>query len=207
MATSSAMEPVVFKRRRNAISRSEREWRVEASALVTRGGSGAERRYPWSDFIAVRLCFSPTRLKPWRYVFELQSRQGKKIEIDNAHYAGAGDFEDRSATYKPFVEAALAALRDENPKARALIGETPKRYFLLMLAALVGLGALAYVMVAVPTPLDSWRYAALAKFVIILLMLPIFFRLVIGAVPRGFPLDQIPERALPPVDAGACPRG
>jgi len=192
------MDAVVFKRRRNAMSRSEREWRVEEGALVTRGGSGAERRYLWSDIVAVRLCFSPTRQKPWRYVFELQRRQGQKIEIDNAHYAGAGDFEDRSSTYKPFVQAALAALKQENPKARALIGETPKRYFFLMLASLVGLGAMAYAMVAARTPLDALPYAPLIKFGIILLMLPIFFRLVMGAVPRGFPLDQIPERALPP---------
>lgn len=195
------MEPVVFKRRRNAISRSEREWRVEEGALVTRGGSGAERRYPWRDFVGVRLCYSPTRQKPWRYVFELQRKQGQKIEIDNAHYAG-GAFEDRSESYAPFVRAALEALKTENPKVRALIGETPKRYFFLMLTSLVGLGVLAYVLIAVRTPLDALPYSALAKFLIILLMLPIFFRWIIGAVPRGFPLDQIPDRALPPSSGG-----
>jgi len=192
------MEPVIYRRRRSAMSRGEREWRVEDDALVTRGGSGRERRYPWTDFTGVRLCFSPTRQKPWRYVFELQRKQGQKIEIDNAHFLGVGAFEDRSESYTPFVRAALARLAATNFKARALIGETPKRYFFLTLVALLGLGALAYVLAAVRTPLDTLPFASLVKLGIILLMLPIFWRWVIGAVPKGVALDAIPERALPP---------
>jgi len=196
------MEPVIYRRRRNAISRSEREWRVEPDALVTRGASGLDRRYPWREFVSVRLCFEPTRFKPWRYVFELQPRHRRKIVIDNTHYAGPGNFKDRSDTYTPFVRAALARLAEENPSARALIGETPKRYFFLLLAALVGLGALAYALIAFPTPLDALPFAALAKFAVILLMLPIFWRWVIKAMPRGVALDAIPERALPPSQPG-----
>jgi hypothetical protein len=41
-------------------------------------------------------------------------------------------------------------------------------------------------------------FAAMAKFAIILVMLPIFWRWVIKAMPRGVALDEIPERALPP---------
>jgi hypothetical protein len=190
--------PVTYRRRRSAISRTEREWRVEDDALVTRGGSGRERRYRWSDIVSVRLLHSPARTRPWRYVFELQPKHARKIVIDNAHYAGERAFEERSSTYTPFVRAAVARWAAVHPRGRALIGETPKRYFFLIIGALLALGALAYLLVAVRTPLDLLPYAAIAKLAIILLMLPIFWRAALKAVPRGVAPDQIPARALPP---------
>ncbi len=196
------MTPVVYRRRRNALSRSEREWRVEEDALVTRGGKGGERRYPWKDFVAIRLCQEPAQHRPWRYIFELQPKDKRKIVLDNAHFVSRGEYEDRSATYAPFVRAAAAQLAAINPKAQALIGETPKRYFFLLLVVLLGLGGLALALATVRTPLDDLPYAALVKFAIILLMLPIFWRWVLRAMPRGVPLDAIPDRALPPEGTG-----
>jgi hypothetical protein len=191
------MQPVVYRRRRDAISRSEREWRADDDALVTVGTAGHERRFPWKDMISVRLCFEPKRFRPFRYVLEFTPKRGRKITLDNAHYLGVGRFEDRSATYTPFVRAAIERLRAVKPNMHALIGETPKRYFFLLLVALLALGGLAFALVALPTPIDGLPYASLIKFGLILLMLPIFWR-VLGAMPRGVPLDQIPKRALPP---------
>lgn len=192
------MEPVIYRRRRDRLSRSEREWRVEDDALVTRG-SGAEKRYRWKDIVSVRLTAEPARDRPWRYVFELQPKHQRKIVLDNAHYLAPGAYEERSATYAPFVRAVAARLATTNPSAQALIGETPKRYFFLLVTALLALGGLAFVLVAVPTPLDTLPYGNLIKFGAILLMLPVFWRWVLKAMPRGVALDAIPERALPPV--------
>jgi hypothetical protein len=192
------MQAVIYRRRRSAVSRSEREWRVEPEALVTRGATGRERRYAWKDVVSVRLRRQPAPTKPWRYVFEMQPRHARKIIIDNAHYLARGAFEDRSAAYTQFVRAALARLAATNPKARALIGETKKRYFLLLLAALLGLGLLAFGLVALRTPIDALPYAALLKFGAIVAMLPLFWLGVVKAMPRGTPLDSIPPRALPP---------
>jgi hypothetical protein len=193
-------EPVIYRRRGSAISRSEREWRVEDDALVTRGSSGRERRYRWRDIVSVRLLHDPNRARPWRYIFELQPKHARKIVIDNAHYTGERTFEERSETYTPFVRAAVARWAEVHPKGRALIGETPKRYFFWLIGALLGLAILSYILVAVPTPLDALPYAALVKFGIILLMLPFFWRAVLKIVPRGVSPDAIPERALPPED-------
>jgi hypothetical protein len=192
------MEPVTYRRRRSAISRGEREWRVEPEALVTRGASGAERRYPWKEMVSVRLFHEPAGHRPWRYVFELQPKHRRKIVIDNAHYVERRAYKDRSDSYTPFVRAALAQLATENPKARALIGETPKRYFFLLVTALIVLGVLAFVLATVSTPIDHLAYAGLLKFGVIALMLPVFWGWVIRAMPRGVALDDVPERALPP---------
>jgi hypothetical protein len=196
------MDPVIYFRRRSAIARSEREWRVEEDALVSRGGSGAEKRFAWTDFVSIRLCHEPARQRPWRYVFELQPRKGSKLVIDNAHYVSVNRFEDRSTTYTPFVRAALRRLAVAQPGAKALIGETPKRYFFLLLFALMAFGAIAFALIVVPTPLDQLPFANIAKFVIILLMLPIFWAWMLKALPRGVPLDAIPARALPPDEPG-----
>lgn len=195
-----AMQPVTYKRRRSVLSRGEREWRIEPDALVMRTPAGAEKATPWRDIVSVRLCQEPARGRPWRYVFELQPRNQRRIRIDNAHSVGRRQYEDRSASYTPFVRAALARIAEHNPKACALMGETPKRYFLLLLGALLALGVLAFLLAAVRTPIDALPapYAALAKLVIILLMLPIFWRWVIGAMPRGVPITELPPRTLPP---------
>ncbi len=191
-------EPVTYSRRDSAISRSEREWRVDDDALVSCAASGREKRYRWSDIVSVRLLHDPVRSRAWRYVFELQPKHDRKIVIDNAHYAGARDFEERSESFTPFVRAAIARWAATHPKGSVLIGETPKRYFFLLIAALIFLCVLAYFLVAVRTPLDAMPYANLVKFGIILLMLPIFWRSVLKIVPRGVAPDEIPDRAFPP---------
>ncbi|HYD89752.1 MAG TPA: hypothetical protein VEA80_19885 [Vitreimonas sp.] len=201
------MEPVIYRRRAGAISRGEREWRVEEDALVSRGASGRERRYLWSEMMSVRLCHEPGRFRPWRYVFELQPKHARKIEIDNAHFLGPRSFEQRSESYAAFVRAALTQLQAARPGMRVLIGETPKRYFFLLLAALLAFGALAYALIAIPTPFDDLAFVPLVKLVIILAMLPMLWLWVLGSLPRGVPLDDIPPRALPPAaeEAGAQP--
>lgn len=192
------MQPVIYRRRANARSRGEREWRAEDDALVTRGASGRERRTRWREIVSVRLYHEPTRLRPFRYMFELKPHNKPSIQIDNAHCLGDGQFEDRSASYTPFVRAALARVAAENPKARALMGETQKRYFFLLLLSLIGLCGLAFALIAAPTPFDTLPLATPVKLGIVLLMLPLFWLWVLRAMPRGVALDEIPERALPP---------
>lgn len=131
-------------------------------------------------------------------MFHLQLKQGQKISLDNAHYVSRGVYEERSESYSAFVRAALARLHDVNPKLRALSGETPRRYFFLMLASLLVLGALAYALIALPTPFDALPSAGLVKLALILLMLPVFWVLVWRALPRGTRLDAIPPHVLPP---------
>lgn len=191
------MSPVVYRKTRHALSRGEREWRVEDDALVMVGSTGAEKRFPWQEIQTVRLCAQPARFRRWRYVFELQPRRGGKLVIDNASYQSLGRYEERSDSYGAFVRAAIARLRATKPEMTALIGETPRHYFFLLLVSLIALCAAAYVLIAVRTPIDDLPYAMLIKFGLVLLMIPAIWR-VLGAMPRGVAITDIPERALPP---------
>ena len=193
------MLATTYRKRRGSLSRGEREWRVEDDALCTRGPTGRERRYPWVEIVSVRLYHEPRGGRPWRFVFELQPKDRRRVEIDNAHFVARGDFEDRSAAYTPFVRAALERLASTRPQMRALIGETPRRYFALLLGGLLALCALAYALVVVRTPLDALSYAPMLKLGFIGALVFVFWRWVVGALPRGFALDQVPARALPAV--------
>lgn len=192
------MQAAAYRRRRSQVSLGEREWRVEDDALVMRGARGGEKRTPWSDVIGVRLYAEPLRSRPWRYAFELHTRQGGRIIIDNAHWLARGSYEDRSFTYSPFVRAAISHIAKANPRARLLTGETQKRYFFLMLTSLIAIAALALALILIPTPFDATPYALLAKLGLILLLLPLFWLGVLRSLPRGVPLEPIPEHALPP---------
>lgn len=180
------------------MSRGEREWRVEDDALVSKGASGRERRYAWKDFVGIRLRPLPAPGRPWRHVLELRSKNHGKIELDNAHYLAPRTYEERSGAYTRFVRAALARIAEARPGARVLLGETPKRYFALMCLALIAFCALALALALVETPFDAHPAAAAVKFGLIVLMLPVLGRWVLGKLPRGVPLDQIPAWALPP---------
>jgi hypothetical protein len=203
--TEAQPQPVIYRKRRNPMARGEREWRVEADALVSVAASGRVRRFRWDQMVSVRLCREPLRARPWRYVFAMQRKDGGRTEIDNAHLVSIGSFEDRSDRFSPFVRAALARIGAANPRARALIGETRKRYFFLLLLSLLGFGALAVTLIVAPTPVDRLAYAAPIKLGIMLLTALIFWRWVMGAMPRGVALDAIPDRALPPPPGSAIP--
>jgi hypothetical protein len=178
---------VTFRRRRSALSRGERVWRVEDDALVSVGSSGREKRYLWREIVSVRLYCDPTPVKPWRYVFELQPKHQRRVVIDNGHCVSRGVFEDRSASYTPFVRAALERLQAVKPSLRVLIGETPKRYFLLLLGALVLLAIVAYALIAMRTPFDALPYAGAVKLFVMAVLAAVFWRWVVGIVPRGVP--------------------
>ena len=106
------------------------------------------------------------------------------------------------ALWSPFVRAALKQLAVENPKARALMAETQTRYFVLMLVGILAMGALALALLALPTPETMASWAPLAKFAVVLALLPVFWAGILRVIPRGVPLDEIPPRALPPENPG-----
>jgi hypothetical protein len=163
---------------------------VEDDALVMRNPAGHEQRTRWKDVVGVRLYREASRHRPWRYAFELHTRQGARIIIDNAHCRARRDYEDRSESYTPFVRAALSRIAAANPSVRLLIGETQKRHFILMLLGLLGVCALALALIA--APLDPP-----VKLGLLLLLLPAFWLGMFRFMPRGVPLDQAPDHVLP----------
>lgn len=140
-----------YRKRENFFEKSEREWRVEDEALVRRDIDGTESRWAWTDMRAVRLRWFPTYAKPWLHQFRIETA-ASKATIDNGHFQGIGQFEDRSASYGPFVRAALERIRALSPSAQVHIGSTTLAFWATMIFVALSFAGLAVVLILLPFP-------------------------------------------------------
>ncbi len=184
-----------YAKRDNLFTKTPREWRIEEDALVERAPDGTERRLAWKTAARVQISFSPTRVKPWRYVFRLWPDAGERIEIDNVDFKGFADFADSSAAFTPFVHAALQRVAAARPEAEVLTGTAWLAYAAGVLFGGGSLVLLAFVIFALPIG-AGWPPTALIKLVIIAFMLPTFFKWVMKSKPRTFKIGAVPDLAL-----------
>ena len=174
-------------------------WRLGPDALELQGGPTAGPdvvlRFPYRDIVGVRLSYGPSRVDLGRYRCDLRMRSGQQLAIVSTHYAGIADFENRAATYAPFVRALIARIAAANPSARFRSGENPVAYwadhlFLLamvaMLVFLLSITGFAYVV-------DS----AWVKLFIIIFFIPLLIAYTRKNWPRNFRPDAIPKDVLP----------
>ncbi|MDQ0465806.1 hypothetical protein QO010_003598 [Caulobacter ginsengisoli] len=179
---------VSYAQRRSILDAGEQVWTVEPEALTCRRPDGAVARLPWREVTAVRTAYAPTRWKRWRYLLALSASGGRSLTIDNGHYRGVGDFEDRRASFTPFAHACIAAVAREAPKARASVGATPLVYGVQLLLALAMLALLALVLIALPTPLGPLIWI---KLVLLAAAIPVFLLWTVKSRPRRRRLDVL----------------
>jgi hypothetical protein len=184
-----------YAKRDSLFTKTPREWRVEDDALVERAPDGTERRLAWKAAARVQISFSPTRVKPWRYVFRLWPDAGERIEIDNVDFKGFANFADTSAAFTPFVHAALVRVAAARPDARVLLGTAALAYAAGVLFGGGSLILLAFVIFALPVG-AGWPPTAIIKLVIIAFMLPTFFKWVRRSRPRSLTISEVPDLAL-----------
>ena len=163
---------MIYRRRHNALSRG-------SASGVSRTGAGVRRRFghvrrwAWKDFVSVRLCHEPTRFKPWRYTFHAQFKSGEKWSSIMAIMSAPAALKNGARLTRRSC-ALLARLH--KPTRTSANRETQKRYFFMVLGALVGLCGLAYVLVVARTPLDGLPFSGALKLPD-LAMLPLFWGL------------------------------
>lgn len=111
------MTDLCYSFRENAFS-TERTFRIGLDALYWETGSAADC-IPFRDVGEVRYCrgfaTSEVALKGRTLIrLQLRCRFGRKLTLSPLHYVHFRSWEDRSATYLPFVDTLLNRLR-ENP--------------------------------------------------------------------------------------------
>ncbi len=186
---------ITYSQRRNLFEKSEWTYTVRDDGLLVRDQRGHETLLAWGDVAAVRISYAPSRSKSWRHVLVLTMRNRVRWEIDNTHFKGIADFENRSASYTPFVQAVIAQLAAKSPAAEARLGAQPISYWFSVLSLSLLFLILGSVLVSVPIggiPGIAW-----VKLAIILVMLPVLVLWAKRAYPREVKLDAIPESALP----------
>jgi hypothetical protein len=189
---------LVYRKRQSFLEKTEREWRIEEDALVFRAADGRETRKPWRDVASVRLRRTPSRFQMWGHTFDVAFKDGARWSIDNNHFAGFADFQDRTATYAPFVRAALARIRAAAPAAKAYAGTTYVSYVAQVALVAFAFAALAAVFLTIPVFEVSDPWLVTLKLLIIAALLPPFALWVRANYPRVISLDAIPPEVLPP---------
>lgn len=179
---------VSYAQRHSSLDAGELVWTVEPDVLACRRPDGGQARLLWREIVAVRTAYAPTRRKPWRHLLALKATGGRSLTIDNGHYRGLGDFEDRRASFTPFAHACIEAVARAAPNARASVGATPLAYGVQLLFALAILALLALVLLALPTPLGP---LVLVKLALLAAAMPVFFLWTFKSRPRRRDLDVL----------------
>ncbi len=187
-----------YAKRDSGIEPGEHIWRVESETLVWTRPSGETVTLLWRDVISLRIAFAATRWKPRRHLFELGTRQGLCLALDNCHFVSFGRFEDRTSTFTPFVRACIAKVAVAAPRAVGRIGARPAVYLSQLAFAGVAFALLLMVLVALPTPIGV---LVVVKLLLILAGLPMLIHWAIRSRPRRAEMsaDGL-GTALPPAD-------
>jgi hypothetical protein len=111
---------------------SEAVWRLGPQTLErSEGPDPADlRRISYDAITAIRLSFAPSRFDSVRYRCDVKTKWGSGLAILSTHYVGIGNFEDRGASYTPFVRELIARVAAANPKATFRAGKNPFVYAL-----------------------------------------------------------------------------
>ena len=190
--------PPTYVARANVLEH-EAVWRLAPDALELQGGPAAGpdvvMRLPYRDIVGVRLSYAPSRADSARYRCDLTMRSGAALAILSTHYAGFADFEDRAATYAPFVRALIARVAAANPSARYRTGRNPVAYWAEHLFLIAMIALLVFVLSVTgfaPLSESSW-----AKFAVIIGSIPLLLVYSRKNWPGRFAPDAIPKDVLP----------
>jgi hypothetical protein len=217
-----ATEPVVYRARAN-LFQNEAEWRLERDALIRSGGEPADvniiargirlvikillplivpplekggySRFPYAEVKHMRLSFEPTRADRERFRCEFQMADGSKARLFSTHFAGVSSFENRAASYTPFVRELVARVAAANPSCQFRSGKWFLHYWLEHTFLLAMFGLLILVLFA-------FGGAGLSELVLIKLGIIVFFiPVLIGYTWRNWPRSFVP----PDIPAGTLP--
>jgi len=108
----------------------EATYRLSEHALHCTTAAGT-RTLPFAEVDLVRIYESPGLASLSGQIATaftrcvIRPRSGRAIVLSTNHFVGLGRFEDRSATFRPFVDALIARLGSANPGAQLLGGMPP----------------------------------------------------------------------------------
>lgn len=173
---------IVYRKRENIFLNGESEGRVEPDTLQWFRPDGTMQSLRWADVTSVRLRANPTMSKRWLHETVIEAPTAR-IRVDNSHFAGVSDFEDRSKEYSPFVRAALERVQALAPRARVQLGSSVASFAGLMAFVVVSFIALVAVLLLLPLP-APFPFVVVVKLGLIVYMLTLLPRWIKGNWPR-----------------------
>jgi hypothetical protein len=156
---------------------------------------GGAARFPYRDIAELRLLFDPTRFDAQRHRCDVTLRDGTRAMFWSTHYVSVGEFEDRGASYRPFVRALVAYTAAANPACRFRAGKRPIVYWAELIFLLAMVALLIFVLALVGG--SGLSDLVLAKLAILAAMVPLALRYTRKNRPRTFSPGAIPPDVLP----------
>jgi len=131
---------------RLSLASEEATYRLSEDALHSTTARGT-RTVPLAEIGMVRIYESPGaaslfgQIAPAFTRCVIRPRRGRAIVLSSNHFVGLARFQDRSATFRPFVDSLIARLEAANPGAQLLASMPPALWWtwvaLLVAVALV----------------------------------------------------------------------
>ena len=190
-----APSPVQYAKRETRFDKQDRGWWVDGDYLFETDGRGREWRTHLGDVLEVQTSPAPARFRPWRHQTVLGLRNSRRIVIDNAHYVGAANYEDRSASYAPFVRDLIEVIAEKTPYAKARQGASYLGYVAMLAFVVVLIGLVATLLFLLP--IEGVQGIVWIKAGLVALMAPPLLAWVMKSRPTGMRLADLPPGALP----------
>ncbi|MDP3660974.1 hypothetical protein [Phenylobacterium sp.] len=142
-AAGAPMDTLTFTGR-YSMAASETAWRLSDQALEWTSAKGAGA-VPLAQIFQVRVFDMPrvtlplmggAQLTPSFRQCVVQAHGTRTLKLISTHYQSLGAFEDRAATFEPFVKALIARTAEANPQARFFEG-APGLVWAVWLGALI----------------------------------------------------------------------
>lgn len=176
---------IAYAKRENLFEKGEHRWTVEPEGLRQSFPQGGEIGLRWDRVREIRLTYAPTRFKTWRHKLTLVGPAGAWV-IDNVHFAGVGNFEDRTATFAPFVLACVERVAALAPGATARLGSAPLADWAQLAFVAAAFALLALAVIALPVSFSGMVWV---KLLLVAAMMPVLLNFVVRSRPRRIALD------------------
>jgi len=131
---------------RNALTSGERTFTLTDDALCWTEVGRPKGRLAYADIRAIQLISYASPIGT-ALQCTLRSKAGGKVKLRSAHYRGLGDFEDRTKTYAPLVQALAGRIDAANPDATFIAGSTGL-WILWLVVGLIWVGVIAFLSLA-----------------------------------------------------------
>lgn len=182
-------------RSRASVLEDEATWTLAPDALERVAAGAPALRLPYRDIAELRLVYDPTRFDTNRYRCDLTTVGGRRATLRSTHYVSLGDFEDRAASYSPFVRELVRRVGEAAPRCRFRAGKRAWVFWAEHIFLLTMLLLLAGVLMAIGNfPLPT---IAAIKLAIIATYIPIAIKYARRNWPRAFSPDDVPRDLLP----------
>lgn len=183
---------LVFRCRRSLIEK-ERCWVLRADELCWSAEEYSDQT-PLHEISEIRLQYAPTRYVAQMYRSRIRLRNGKVWHLQNHHFAGMANFEDRSADYRELMENLVWRVAAVQPQCAMIAGVSWANW---LFSSLFMCGSLLLLMVVMFYMWTAIGWLVIVKLLIILFFLPRAFLWIKRNRPRRFDPRNIPVELLP----------